>query len=117
MQTLNIHRPEMPELQFVLLVTALCTSRVTTLNIPDTLRTAVFDRCWVLIHDSLPPRRPEARVLDLKPWTQLAVGAMAEIIRTALTEAGIHKLAWFHRPNEPTVPTAPLLPVVIDRRH
>jgi hypothetical protein len=45
MQTLNIHRPEMPELQFVLLVTALCTSRVTTLNIPDRLRTAMFDRC------------------------------------------------------------------------
>jgi hypothetical protein len=27
MQTLNIDRPDMPDLQFVLLVTALCTSR------------------------------------------------------------------------------------------
>jgi hypothetical protein len=66
MQTLDIHRPEMPDLQFVLLVTALCTSRLTVLNIPYTLRTAIFDRCWVLIHDSPPPRRLEARVLDLR---------------------------------------------------
>ena len=35
MQTLDIHRPEMPDLQFVLLVTALCTSRLTVLNIPS----------------------------------------------------------------------------------
>ncbi len=38
MQTLDIDRPEMPDLQFVLLVTALCTSRLTSLNVPDFLR-------------------------------------------------------------------------------
>ena len=32
MQTLDIHRPGMPDLQFALLVTALCTSRLTALN-------------------------------------------------------------------------------------
>ena len=102
MQTLDIHRPEMPNLQFVLLVTALCTSRLTMLNIPNTLRNTMFNRCWVLIHENPPPRRPEERVLDLRPWTELTVEAMAETIRAGLTEAGIHTLAWDHRPSKPT---------------
>lgn len=101
MQTLDIHRPEMPDLQFVLLVTALCTSRLTLLNIPSALRTTVFDRCWVLIHESPPPRRTEARVLDLRPWNELTVEAMAESIRAGLSEAGIDTLAWDHPPSEP----------------
>ena len=115
MQTLDIHRPEMPELQFVLLVTALCTSRLTVLNIPSTLRTAMFDRCWVLIHDSPPPRRPEARVLDLRPWNELTVEAMAETIRAGLIEAGIHTLAWDHQPSEPTHTSTPEAQILIDR--
>lgn len=115
MQTLDIHRPEMPELQFVLLVTALCTSRLTALNIPFTLRTAMFDRCWVLIHESPPPRRLEARVLDLRPWTELTVEAMAETIRAGLIEAGIHTLAWDHRPSEPTHTSTPEAQILIDR--
>src|SRR4029079_10576222 len=93
MQTLDIHRPEMPDLQFVLLVTALCTSRLTVLNIPSTLRTSMFDRCWTLIHESPPPRRTEQRVLDLRPWTELTVEAMAETIRVGLSEAGIPNVA------------------------
>ena len=101
MQTLDIHRPELSDLEFVLLVTALCTSRLATLNIPNALRTTIFDRCWVLIHDSPPPRRAEARVLDLQPWTELTVEAMAETIRVGLTEAGIHTLAWDHAPSQP----------------
>jgi hypothetical protein len=115
MQTLDIHRPEMPDLQFVLLVTALCTSRLTALNIPYTLRTAIFDRCWVLIHDSPPPRRLEARVLDLRPWTEIAVEAMAETIRAGLTDAGIHTLAWDHPPSEPTQTCTPDAQNLIDR--
>ena len=107
MQTLNLHRPDMPDLQFVLLVTALCTSRLTTLNIPNALRTTIFDRCWVLIHDSPPPRRPEARVLDLRPWTEMTVEAMAETIRAGLTEAGIHTLAWDHAPSQPAHSSTP----------
>jgi hypothetical protein len=35
MRTLDLHRPGMPDLQFVLLVTVLCTSRLTALNIPN----------------------------------------------------------------------------------
>jgi hypothetical protein len=115
MQTLDIHRPEMPELQFVLLVTALCTSRLTVLNIPYTLRAAMFDRCWVLIHESPPPRRPEARVLDLRTWNELTVEAMAETIRAGLTEAGIHTLAWDHLSSEPTRTSTPAAQILIDR--
>ena len=83
MQTLDIHRPEMPNLQFVLFVTALCTSRLTAINIPYVLRATIFNRCWTLIHESPPPGRPEERVLDLRPWTELTVEAMVETIRVA----------------------------------
>jgi hypothetical protein len=115
MQTLNLHRPDMPDLQFVLLVIALCTSRLTTLNIPNALRTTIFDRCWVLIHDSPPPRRPEERVLDLRPWTEMTVEAMAETIRVGLTEVGIHTLAWDHAPSQPAHSSTPATYMFIDR--
>jgi hypothetical protein len=115
MQTLDIHRPEMPDLQFVLLVTALCTSRLTALNIPETLRATIFNRCWALIHESPPPRRPEDRILDLRPWTELTVEAMVEIIRAGLTEAGIRMLAWDHAPSEPTRTSTPEAKPLIER--
>src|SRR6478609_4015886 len=115
MQTLNLDRPDMPDLQFVLLVTALCTSRLTTLNIPNALRSTIFDRCWVLIHESPPPRRTEARVLDLRPWTEMTVEAMAESIRVGLTEAGIHTLAWDHAPSQPADISTPGTSIFIDR--
>jgi hypothetical protein len=115
MQTLDIQRPDMPDLQFVLLVTALSTSRLTELNIPNDVCTTIFDRCWVLIHDSPPPRKPEERVLDLRPWTEMTVEAMAETIRVVLTEAGIHILAWDHPPSEPTHTSTPEAQVLIDR--
>jgi hypothetical protein len=115
MQTLDIHRPDMPDLQFVLLVTALCTSRLTVLNIPQGLRTSIFDRCWVLIHESPPPRRWEERVLDLRPWTEVTVESMAETIRMGLTEAGIHTLAWDHPPSNPTQSSTPAAQPLIDR--
>mgnify|MGYP001184704583 CR=1 FL=1 len=114
MQTLNIHRPDMPDLQFVLLVTALCTSCLHVLNIPQALRTSIFNRCWVLIHESPPPRRPEERVLDLRPWTEITVEAMAESIRVGLTEAGIHTLAWDHTPSHPTHISQPPTYILID---
>jgi hypothetical protein len=115
MQTLDIHRPDMPDLQFVLLVTALCTSRLTVLNIPQGLRTSIFNGCWVLIHDTPPPMNPEKRVLDLRPWTEITVEAMAESIRVGLTEAGIHRLAWDHAPSEPTRTSSPEAQILIDR--
>lgn len=113
MQTLDIDRPNMPDLQFALLVTALCTSRLTALNIPNDLRTAIFDRCWVLIHDSPPPGKPEERVLDLRSWNEVTLEAMVETIRSALTEAGIRTLTWDHPPSEPThISTPEALPLI-----
>jgi hypothetical protein len=115
MQTFDIQDPHMPDLQFVLLVTALCTSRLTVLNIPQGLRTSIFNRCWVLINDSPPPRNPEERVLDLRPWTEVTVEAMAESIRVALSEAGIPTLAWDHPPSEPTHTSTPEAQILIER--
>lgn len=115
MHTLDIYRPDMPDLQFVLFVTALCTSRLTTLNIPTSLRATIFNRCWALIHESPPPGRPEDRVLDLRPWTEITVEAMVEIIRAGLTEAGIHTLAWEHAPSKPTGTSTPEAKPLIER--
>jgi hypothetical protein len=115
MQTLDIHRPDMPDLQFVLFVTALCTSRLTTLNVPQSLRATIFNRCWTLIHETPPPRRSEDRVLDLRPWTELTVEAMVETIRAGLTEAGIQILAWDHAPSEPTRASTPEAKPLIER--
>jgi hypothetical protein len=115
MQTLDIHRPDMPDLQFALLVTALCTSRLTELNIPGHLRTTIFDRCWVLIHDSPPPGKPEERVLDLRPWNDVTLDAMVETIRSVLTEAGIRTLTWDHPPCDPTRISTPAAQPLIDR--
>lgn len=115
MQTLDIHRPEMQDLQFVLLVTALCTSRLTVLNIPGTLRATIFNRCWALIHETPPPRRLEDRVLDLRPWTELTVEAMIETIRAGLSEAGIQTLAWDHVASDPTHTSTPEAKPLIER--
>ena len=115
MQTLHIHRSKMPDLQFVLVVTALCTSRLTDLNISDTLRATIFNRCWALIHENPPPCRPEDRILDLRPWTEITVEAMAETIRMALTEAGVSILAWDHAPSKPTQLNSTGAQLVIER--
>ena len=115
MQTLDIDRPDMPDLQFVLLVTALCTSRLTSFNVPEVMRVTIFNRCWTLIHESPPPGRPEERVLDLRPWTEVTVEAMVEIIRVVLTEAGIRTLAWDHSPSESTRTSTPEALPLIER--
>ena len=115
MQTLDIHRPEMPDLQFALLVAALCTSRLSRLNVPEALRTMIFNRCWTLIHDSPPPTKPEDRVLDLRPWTEVTLEAMVETIRTVLTDAGIRTLTWDHPPSEPTRTSTPEAQPLIER--
>lgn len=115
MQTLDIDRPNMPDLQFALLITALCTSRLTVLNIPDQLRTKIFERCWVLVHEGPPPRRPEERMLDLRPWTEVTLDAMVETIRSILAEAGIRTLTWDHPASEPTQVSTPEAQPLIDR--
>lgn len=115
MQSLNIERPGMPDLQFVLMVLALCTSGLKTLNVPEPLRDTLFDRCWALIHEGPPPTNPEERILDLRAGTELTLDAMAETIRSLFAEAGITQLTWDHPPSEPTRPSTPEAQPLIDR--
>ena len=61
MQTLDVQNPGLPDLQFVLMVVALCTSGLPTLNLPQEVRETVFDRCWALLHDTPPPTEKEKR--------------------------------------------------------
>ena len=115
MQTLDIDRPDMPDLQFALLVTALCTSRLRQCNVPEGLRTAIFNRCWSLIHDGPPPTNPDERLLDLRPWTEVTLEAMVETIRRSLTDAGIRTLTWDHPASEPTRTSTPAAQPLIER--
>ncbi len=113
MQTLDVHEPNMPDLQFVLMVVALCTSGLPSLNIPDSLRERIFDRCWALVNDGPPPSKREERVLDLRSGTEVTLEAMVTTIRGLLGEAGISRLTWDHPPSEPTRPSTPeALPLV-----
>ncbi|MGH7231002.1 MAG: hypothetical protein ACREJU_06530 [Nitrospiraceae bacterium] len=113
MQSLDIHRPHIPDLQFVLMVVALCTSDLGSLNVPMELRAKIFDRCWALIHDGPPPTIAAERVLDLRGGTDVTLEAMVETIRSLLTDAGITTLQWDHLPSEPTRASTPeALPLV-----
>src|SRR5438094_10409759 len=100
MQSLNVERSGLPDLQFVLVIAALCTSELPTLNIPAPVRTTIFDRCWSLLHTSPPPARLEDRVLDLRGATELTLEAMVEVIRSQLKAAGILTITWDHPPSE-----------------
>ncbi len=115
MQTLDISRPGMPDLQFVLMIAAICTSELTSLNIPVALRNTIFDRCWALIHEGPAPTDPEARVLDLRAGTDVTLEAMVETIRSLLTEAGITTVTWDHPVSDPTRPSTPEAKPLIDR--
>ena len=81
MPSLDIQNPGMPDLQFVLFVSALCTADLRTLNVPSELRTTIFDRCWALIHTEVPPTDLKARVLDLREGTDLTLEACLSTIR------------------------------------
>ena len=58
MQSLDIQNPGMPDLQFVLFVSALCTANLKTINVSEDLRRTMFDRCWALTHTEAPPAKP-----------------------------------------------------------
>ncbi len=115
MPSLDIQNPGMPDLQFVLFVSALCTADLTTLNVPAELRTVLFDRCWALIHTEAPPTDPKERVLDLRQGTELTLEACQSTIRSLLTEAGIPVLVWDHPVSEPTRESTPAAKPLIDR--
>ena len=95
MQSLNVDQPDVPDLQFVLMVLALCTSKLPTLNIPEPLQHTVFDRCWSFLNETLE--------------------AMVNTIRDLLIEAGITEVTWEHLPSEPTQSSTPQAGPLIDR--
>ncbi len=115
MQSLDVNNPDLPDLQFVLLVAALCTCDLPSLNLPESLRRELFDRCWVLLYESPPPSEPEARKLDLRDGTELTLEAMVQTIRRTLGEAGITRLTWDHPPSEPRHSSTPAAQPLIDR--
>ncbi|MBA2487680.1 MAG: hypothetical protein H0V35_16585 [Nitrospira sp.] len=115
MQSLNIQRPGMPDLQFVLVVSALCTSGLATLNVPENLRRKVFDGCWALVSTDPPPSNQGKRVLDLRSGTELTLDALVATIRQLFAEAGISTLTWDHAPSDPTQPSSPAAEPLIDR--
>lgn len=100
MQSLDVNDPQMPDLQFVLFVSALCTSNLKTVNLSDELRQTIFNRCWALLHEGPPPADPAERVLDLRGGTELTLDACVSTIRSLLADAGIAVLRWDHPVSE-----------------
>jgi hypothetical protein len=115
MPQLDVNNPGMPDLQFVLFVSALCTSNVENINVPQTLRTHIFDRCWALVNTDPPPADPKERVLDLRQGTDLTLEACLSTIRSLLAEAGITQLVWDHPVSDPTRESTPAAQPLIDR--
>ena len=115
MQTLDVENSGLPDLQFVLMVLALCTSELPTLNVPEDVQQTIFHRCWALMHDTPPPANAEDRMLDLRDGTDLTLEAMVEVIQRTLAERGITQLRWDHPPSEPTRATTPEALPLVDR--
>jgi hypothetical protein len=115
MPQLDVHNPGMPDLQFVLFVSALCTSNLESINVPQDLRGRIFDRCWALINTDAPPVDPKQRVLDLRQGTELTLEACVSTIRSLLAEAGITKLMWDHPVSNPTRDSSAAAQPLIDR--
>jgi hypothetical protein len=115
MQSLDVQNPGMPDLQFVLFVSALCTANLPTINVPEELRRTIFDRCWALVHTEAPPTDPNQRVLDLRGGTELTLEACVSTIRTLLINARITTLVWDHPVSEPTRESSPAAIPLIER--
>jgi hypothetical protein len=115
MPSLDVEHPGMPELQFVLFVSALCTADLTTINVSKELRQTIFDRCWRLLHTEPPPTNLQERVLDLREGTELTLEACASTIRSLLQEANISTLVWDHPVSDPRMNSTPEALPLIDR--
>ncbi len=115
MQSLDVRNPGMPDLQFVLFVSALCTANLPTINVPEELRRTIFDRCWALVSTQAPPTNPSERALDLRGGTELTLEACVSTIRTLLINAGITTLVWDHPVSAPTRESSPAVIPLIDR--
>ena len=115
MSTLDINNPGLPDLQFVLMVGALCTSDIPSMNVPEEVRRIVFDRCWALLKDTPPPEDPKQRVLDLRQGDEVTLEALVEVIQRAFTDHGYNQLTWEHEASEPTRSTSPEAKSLTDR--
>jgi hypothetical protein len=115
MQLLDLCNPELPDLQFVLMVSALCTSDLETLNAPSSVREAVFNRCWALLHESPPPTNKQERVLDLMHRDEITLEALVHVIRQTFEEHGFFELTWEHPPSEPTRESTPDARPLVER--
>ena len=115
MQTLDLDNPGLPDLQFVLMVAALCTADIPSLNVPEDVRRMVFDRCWALLNDAPPPAGNAQRVLDLRAGDEVTLDALVAVIRNTLHDHGYATLTWDHGPSEPTQSTSPDAEPLIDR--
>ncbi len=115
MPSLDVHNPGMPDLQFVLFVSALCTAPLEAINLPQDLRRRIFESCWALVETGPPPEDPKERVLDLRGGTELTLEACASTIRTLLAESGITTLTWDHPVSDPTRESTPAAKPLIER--
>jgi hypothetical protein len=115
MPSLDIQNSGMPDLQFVLFVSALCTADLATCNVSPELRATIFDRCWALTHTEAPPTDPKERVLDLREGTELTLEACLSTIRSLLADVDIRTLTWDHPVSEPTHQSTPEAKPLIDR--
>ena len=115
MQRLDISQPGMPDLQFVLMVAALCTSDVESFNVPISVRETVFNRCWALLHEGPTPGKKEERVLDLMLGDEVMLEALVTVIRQTFEEHGFSELIWDHPPSEPSRESTPEVAPLAER--
>jgi hypothetical protein len=115
MQRLDLSQPGLPDLQFVLMVAALCTSEVESFNVPISVRETVFNRCWVLLHEGPAPVKKEERVLDLMSGDDVMLEALVTVIRQTFEEHGIFELNWDNPPSEPSRESTPEVRPLVDR--
>ncbi len=115
MQHLDLNQPGLPDLQFVLMVVALCTSDIDSLNAPVSVRETVFNRCWSLLDESPPPTQKDKRVLNLRLGDEVMLEAMVHVIRQTFEEYGFVELIWDQKPTEPSRESTPEVRELVDR--
>jgi len=115
MQRLDLRHPGMPDLQFVLMVSALCTSDLESLNAPSSVRDTVFNRCWALLHQEAVPIKKKDRVLDLRLGDEVLLEALVSVIRQTFEEHGFSELIWEHPPSEPSRESTPEVQPLVER--
>ena len=115
MQRLDLRNPGLPDLQFVLVIGALCTADLESINAPQSVRDLVFDRCWALLHEGPPPGKKSERVLNLLMGDEVMLEALVHLIRHTFEEHGFSELTWDEPATSPTRETTPEARPLIER--